>query len=782
MKRLMSFFIAVPMALALVFPAAGAAFEWTGNGDGLSWTDPANWKANGSTAKNHPCASSNDSLIFNNDAVVAVDSDYDCYGITVNKGCSVILRSVDGTIKQIKITNSNGGGCKGSLTLDKIRIYRAGMYTTVSFPENGALSLINGANMTIDGTLALAQGFNLSLSGGSTLNLGYEIRISGSSTVLTIDDSNCIVGSNFYVGYNAPGGGRVVFKGAKPVLDIRGGAIRTKENTADWTAGFDWDFEIPLGGYTVPPVQAANSKMFEKMNSTTHMNRFNVLSSSPALKDGRKLDTVLVSSSAKGIVRSEVTGTSDSAIVSFTDSNGAAAETDATANLLHITLNPAATEVQPPPAIADVQFSDAVALAVKRRTVTATYTVLVLPTDGTVTKVTLEGGVSDDVSLFTDGGSAVLTQAGTYSDLVWTAPKRHFDDCYFRLRFDQTDGGGTVVRSVWSKVYTTTTVDDSIYTWQDVNGCWNGVVNDRKHWACNADEDDRLDWPMHPSSKAVIPENVTVVVTNIEAVSGNWELGSGSAVTFVSPHGELRPELGVQTFKIGDGVTCTLDRAAVNVITPRYEMVLPAESTLRIQNSSSLSLSTLTMTKAGGNARLLISGESSYAGGHFYINNGNLVHIDNSAMELVGNLYAGDGTFCFSGTNPTFNFKAKDAVVGANVDSTVLDLCFCVPEGGFGAVPITGHENATKVFGSVHGTKTGKIRVNVHDDSPALNSSKKISQRLIEWACGFDPENIVKGNLPKKAIDAFFDAGETEKHIYSVSFRGGTKGLSILIR
>ena len=63
---------------------------------------------------------------------------------------------------------------------------------------------------------------------------------------------------------------------------------------------------------------------------------------------------------------------------------------------------------------------------------------------------------------------------------------------------------------------------DVTYTWQAVDGVWDGNATDRAHWACSSA--DRLDYPQNNSCKAVVPQNVRARITiDVSHVSGKWE-------------------------------------------------------------------------------------------------------------------------------------------------------------------------------------------------------------------------------------------------------------------
>jgi hypothetical protein len=751
--------IGIAIAFVAAQAALGATYTWTGAGDGVSWEDPRNW---GQT-QNYPSSTSYIAK-FTSDASVTLGADTTIYSIDIAAGASVTLAAAGESVP--KLTLNNAMTWNGGLALDSVFVYRNGDLTPGAA---ASLSLANGAQFQCN-TLKLLSGQPFSLAGGSWASVN-ELHVNSPSTTVTIDDSTLLVRSHFYCGSTTtPGGGRIVFKGAAPLLDVRGSNFRTSANAAAWTAGFDYDFDIPLGGYAAPPIQATAAKLFDSMGSTTHQNRFNVLASSPALTAGTRLTTVLVHAPV-GIVRDRAEGSSASAPVSFAAMDGAAATSDATAQHLVMTLNPAAAEAQTPAAVTTAQLSPlAPTGAASRRTITATYQVTALANDGTTTRATLEGGAVNDTATFTDGTSAILTTPGKYSNLTWTAPRGVFQTCYLRVRVDQLDGGGNVVATVYSDVFTTATLDNSTYTWQPVEGDWDGAVNVRAHWACDADDDDRLDWPSHNSSKAVVPAGATATISIPSALSsGTWTFSADSATTFVSAAPGATPLLTAvgATFTAGSAVT--LDHAAVKF---NGNQTISARSSLTALNGSALTCGNFYLNSSGGQALLSVCGGSTMTVGHIYLGYGNRIVIDDGSITMSGTFYAGsggaNGSVLFRGANPRLHLSAVKQKFGANMNNSVVDLNFLIPAGGYAETPITGASGMNNTFGTP-ASGNGTIRFNVLDESPAAFADATLAQDLVEWSKGFATSYLTQGNLPAGTTGAAYAVGATT---YSVSFTG----------
>ena len=396
--------------------------------------------------------------------------------------------------------------------------------------------------------------------------------------------------------------------------------------------------------------------------------------------------------------------------------------------------------------------------AVSRRTVTVQFKVTELASDGTTARLTLEGGTTDDPSTFTDGSSVVASTVTTYKNISWTAPKLHFGNVWVRLRIDQCDAEGNVVRTAYTDLLSKTTVDNATYTWRAVDGVWDGDITDRAHWACSEPDDDRQDGPTHASSSAAFPAGRTVCVTLPGDVSiGKLSFGAGAQVSFVHAPELETAKLTVAYFSSGANVLVRFSDGANLYDTSHGEFIA-----------------------AGGMSRLELSGGSTARFNNFYFGGGNTIILDDATLTIAGsNFYAGysnpNGRIVFRGKSPKLEFASAGAYTGSSLDDSVLDFDFEIPCGGFANNPITG-AGTKYAFGS--SSKSGKIRFNVPDTCPAAQVAESVTQQLMSWGNGFGA-NVVAGNLPAGAADAVMDIGTADTKVASVSFTGTSGKLTV---
>lgn len=360
--------------------------------------------------------------------------------------------------------------------------------------------------------------------------------------------------------------------------------------------------------------------------------------------------------------------------------------------------------------------------------------------------------------------------------------------------------------------------EDVTYTWQAVDGDWDGNATDRAHWACSSE--DRLDYPQNNSCKAVVPQNVRARITiDVSHVSGKWELLAGSHVTFTSlsvGDGDEMAHMQVGAFTTRAGSTFILDHAK---ITDAGGINLETGVTGMVQNASWFYCGNGYVNNAKSTAFFEVSGKSTVSFGNIYIGDGNRFVIDDSTVTTRSRLAVGTDRYAnrtsestsllFKGSEPRLVFDDGASENGRNLqasaanpklDGDVLNLDFLMPSGGFASTPITIVEKDASqyLFGGPNDNtagRYGKFRINILDESPAAFSPQTTEQNLIEWKTrkalctgGFYYDNIIEGNLPQKASQKSFDSGLVSEttdialYAYSVTLKGGQKGMTIIVR
>ncbi len=310
--------MALTLATACVSCAFATAYTWTGagtpNADGsLNWSDGANWGVATAAFPGRTAAganSSKDTATFpaGTTANVLLDVSTTIATLTASgSGTRLTFSSEEGCL--LTLTGAFTLGASGSsgnadsvVTLDGASITASASTTYVA--SGLELRLVNAASLRLKAlrldSSKTAYAGRTYVGGRSSLLLvdtGTCICIGGNAT-LTIDDATVAVTGNAYVNDNSStGGGRIVIKGAHPLLTVAGTNFRS-ENNASRTRGADFDFIVPVGGFPEAPIQHLGSTQafLSGADTCTVPMRFNILAESPALAGGTSCDTPLASS------------------------------------------------------------------------------------------------------------------------------------------------------------------------------------------------------------------------------------------------------------------------------------------------------------------------------------------------------------------------------------------------------------------------------------------------------------------------------------------------------
>lgn len=353
------------------------------------------------------------------------------------------------------------------------------------------------------------------------------------------------------------------------------------------------------------------------------------------------------------------------------------------------------------------------------------------------------------------------------------------------------------------------------YTWQAVDGNWDGNISDAAHWTC--DTADRPGAPETTSDKLSIkiPAGVQARITIDKDLSvGSFFSESGSHVTLVSVDkadtGELTHLQLSSGLYIRESATLILDRAK---ITNSGDSVSVQKGGVGIvKNSSSLWCKNVYLNNSSATSYWEISGKSTVDLGVLYIGGGNKFVIDDATMKCRNRVGIGTDSSSVTSDSTSLLFKGAEPklvlyndgwpngrdlqVCGVNqkVDGDILNFNFLIPENGFNSTPIVmdDGESSNYLFGSpyLNTAAYGKMRFNILDESPAASALKKIKQNLVEWTLriesedGFDRDYMLDGTLPEKTRgDAFsFEEPQDNHFVYSVLLDCRPTGFKVIVR
>ena len=722
------------LVCALVF-ASGSAwatdYTWTGGaeGDGQNWYNPTNW---GKTAANDYPKSTSDKAIIpaSADVTVVITNDIKVYQVTFNAGCSFTLKgeAANGVVPQLNSNNNFSDSGIVKLKLDGAYFYRNGGWT----PKAGcSFELVNGAKLYLS-DFTMTSMDSISLSGGSWMSVN-SFFFNGKARTLTIDDSTFEARSHTYLGTANPGGGHIVFKGAHPIFRVLSGECRTNNNDAGMTDMFDFDFEVPAGGFDEIPVQ-----LYGNMLGNGHGNlpagyfRFNVLEGSAAT--GSDLD-FCAAFSAKGIYRTKAsTATATVAALRTTDDTAGSPASDGEARMLWLKFageNPAAAAVHPAAIALTSQTT------VKRHQIAVRGWVTALPTNGDTIQLELWAGEANNVATMTQADSCELTALGV-TELVFTAPEDIGEKTYYlQLRL-----GGSV-----TPVVSATTKDTTVYTWKAKDGDWTGAWNDPDHWETQFATVDG--YPHTANATAKFPRGEEIAVT----VGDNYTVGTldftdynpddaadAINVTFVGAEGEeygTNKVLTVSTFSLNAfGGQVVLDRAAVKAVN---DFSLGAKRTFLLKNGAWF-YSNNKLTSVSGGTFAVTDGSYASLGSMQQDNKDSTLIIDNAMLNMRDNLThatanstTSGGKVYFRGENPAMVFDAGKCINHRANGAYTLVYTFTVPKGGYAVAPIRA-KSATVDFPQWYGANFLKFEID--PKSPCFEEAVTFDTPIVDWRNG----------------------------------------------
>jgi hypothetical protein len=336
------------------------------------------------------------------------------------------------------------------------------------------------------------------------------------------------------------------------------------------------------------------------------------------------------------------------------------------------------------------------------------------------------------------------------------------------------------------------------YTWQAVDGNWDGNITDVAHWTC--DTTGKPGYPQTSDAQVDIPAGATATITiNEDVATSHWRLYAGTKLTLVSAESDKEEHKYMKCLTMGqmrienEGGMFVFDHARIKHQKDEMTGFNFRNSGLGfIKNGSYITIKAISIMNTSSSSTLSFCPETLSEVGNIQIGCGNRIVIDNATVKTGGGIYIGNnstsekrngnGSIEFKGSGPKLEFTEKNKKVGGNSnEDSILDFNFIIPEGGFKSTPVISKAGQQNQFGTPHGNY-GKIRINVLDESPVVASPKKMTHRLIEWDKGFDLDYVIEGNLPKKAIEKRFDAGVELPGVYSATIKGGLRGMKVIIR
>ena len=309
---------------------------------------------------------------------------------------------------------------------------------------------------------------------------------------------------------------------------------------------------------------------------------------------------------------------------------------------------------------------------------------------------------------------------------------------YWQLCAVCTTAGGSTLETL-TDVAPCKTLDTTTYTWQPVDGDWNGNWNDPAHWADNQNGD-CLGYPQTSDATADF-KNCTTDNPVVVTVNGNYTCGTfkcyGSAASDIAFIGT-----GTNTSSLtggGYGQTkiasdSTLEFRDMSLtLNGDWELLRDTDRTnVTFRLSGVTGSTTGYFALAAGYCRAEFLNGTDFTGGmKFNIGGTNtVVVIDDSTIQANGSPYGfifnadshnwGGMEFHFRGKAPQM-LSSKSFFPFSHHPDINHQLIFEVPIGGYAEAPIQFTHASTKMFQGGHAT--ADYHVIISPDSPALKRS-----------------------------------------------------------
>ena len=498
-------------------------------------------------------------------------------------------------------------------------------------------------------------------------------------------------------------------------------------------------------------------------NSPSRTFKINVTNESPAFAAGTLTTCPLIASRA-GINRYSTLpnlAISPGAALAYSNLTSTAdASSDGSAQVLWATLGGGGAAASP---VEKSAIFDIVPLSVNRNVISATGYATAHSATAAETVAELYTDTSNAKANMTLVDTTAVTDVFSPIRLSYTAPVDEGEVThYFYIRLVDKDAGGNVLSTHETSVASAATKDSTTYTWQAVDGVWDGDWQDPAHW--KTDVATLRGYPYTTSSKAVFPGGHAIVVTNsANNTVGTLDLKDNRVdVTFVGGESGTNVILNVSTFQPHsmEGKV-TLDSAYLKVANDFN--FGPGDFTLR--NAAYFYASGKVYHESSGLIHL--TGHSYMNLGYVRMtNNGTRLIIDDSTLYMRDNMeyaqtnvssYGGRTTF--RGAAPLMLFASgKGPNLRVN-GSTATDWVFEIPSGGYASVPVR-TSSATVDFPQKY--NNGRLRFTVSEDSPCFSDIATFDTPLVAWngTKSILPANVTTNAIPgPNAGDCYFEYG-----------------------
>lgn len=326
--------------------------------------------------------------------------------------------------------------------------------------------------------------------------------------------------------------------------------------------------------------------------------------------------------------------------------------------------------------------------------------------------------------------------------------------------------------------------DTATYTWQPVDGDWNGAWNDSAHWSCSSE--DGRGYPQMGTATAsfancTLANPVTVSVPTAHTIGTLQFFGENPvSLTFVG-QGASTSRITATTLQENaaksDSVLEFRDMT-VGRVNDNFWTVAPTDSsttnlTLRFSGTTLQNVSSFVFAAPYSTVEFLNGSTATFSSKMSIGGTNTVVTIDDSVVNAKSIYIPADADgpgmkVRLRGTNPLLKQNHVDGDFSSWAQSWPVVYEFQVPQGGFASAPLQ-HTSTAHRLGQLNQDDTSgatpTFSFSVANDSPALRTSGTISNNvLVQTASGFQIDRMADpiGTVPRNGTVKYgVDGAET---------------------
>ena len=312
---------------------------------------------------------------------------------------------------------------------------------------------------------------------------------------------------------------------------------------------------------------------------------------------------------------------------------------------------------------------------------------------------------------------------------------------------------------------------DGAYSWSDAA---NWTVDGQPAGRCPSTTEDTVTFPAETGCAIRLEDRYVISKMTMSAKHVNLTfVGAGyetCGIECTATDGKLP----------GEGTTFTLDGVYFK---PNVSYCNPATGAQIILRNGAYLEGKALYVRNGGSGRMELSGRSTVTGNLLELGNTCTLVIDDSTVEVSGNVRIGaqgvGGGVVFKGANPKLysSAVAGNTVFEASLANADATLDFEVPEGGFLEPPISCPATRSYQFFANANSKSDIFRI--LDSSPALRVNATLDQPLVVWGTskGITTANMTFGTI--ETAGSYFAYAPERDAPYTWTETGSFEGTAV---